>query len=221
MSIFIPEKLRDVVNSWIDNSNKNQEHGGVFFGTDTEFKSFLPIPNFSQSPQNSFSMGNAKYYVAEFGKMIGQKPVAGMHTHPNGTIPSEGDSRYIKTSECPLEIVITKNEDKYKWFCFDRNLKHVNLYFRDDELEKSFLLLTQSFGMLDLGRVLVSPKGELLCENAKGKSFLNIDSDAMIIDKWFDQNKNIWRVTKSGIQKDTGLSIPRINSALNRLGRKI
>ena len=89
MSIFVPEKLRDIINTWIQNSNKSLEHGGVFFGTETEFKSFLPIPNFSNSPTNTYNMGNAKYYVSEFGKMIGQKPIAGMHTHPNGSIPSE------------------------------------------------------------------------------------------------------------------------------------
>jgi proteasome lid subunit RPN8/RPN11 len=221
MSIFIPEKLRDLVNTWLQNSNKSTEHGGVFFGSETEFKSFLPIPNFSNSPSNTYDKGNAKYYVSEFGKMIGLKPIAGMHTHPNGSIPSEQDTKYIKTSECPLELVISENEGKYKWFCFDRNLKHVNLYFRDEELEKSFLLITQSFGMIDFGRVMVSPKGELLCESKIGKSFLNIDSDAMIVDKWFEQNKNAWRVTKAGIKKDTGLSLSRINNALNRLGRKV
>ena len=135
--------------------------------------------------------------------------------------PHEMIVKYIKTSDCPLEVVISENEGKYKWFCFDRNLKHVNLYFRDDELEKSFLLITQSFGMTDFGRVMCSPKGELLCESKIGKSFLNIDSDAMIVDKWFETHKNTWRITKAGIKKDTGLSLSRINNALNRLGRKI
>ena len=221
MSIFIPEKLRDIVNLWLQNSNKTIEQGGVFFGTDTEFKSFLPIPNFSQSSANSYNMGNAKYYVNEFGKMINLKPISGMHTHPNGSIPSEQDGKYIKSSDYPLEVVISENENKFKWFCFDRNLKHVNLYFKDSELEKSFLLITQSFGMTDLGHVMITPKGELLCESNYGRSFLNIDSDAVSVDKWLEKNKNTWRITKSSIQRDTNLSLLRINNALNKLGRKI
>jgi len=221
MSTFIPEKLRDLVNQWLKNTDRNKEHGGIFFGTETEFKSFLPVPNFSQTPQNTFDRGNSKHYVAEFGKMIGVKAIAGMHTHPNGSIPSENDTKYIKGSDCPLEVVISDHgAEGFKWFCFDRNLKHVNLYFRDSDLEKSFLLITQSFGMTDLGRVMVTPKHELLCESSLGRSFLNIDSDSMIVHLWFEKNTDSWRRTKVQIQKDTSLSAGRINAALKRLGRE-
>jgi proteasome lid subunit RPN8/RPN11 len=220
MSVFIPEKLRDLVNNWLQDSDRKKEHGGVFFGTDTEFTSFLPVPNFSETPYNSFNKGNSKYYVAEFGKMIGLKPIAGMHTHPNGSIPSETDTKYIKGSDCPLEVVISDHGSEFKWFCFDRDLKHVNLYFRDSDLEKSFLLITQSFGMTDLGRVMVTPKHELLCESKLGRSFLTLDADTMIVNQWFEKNATLWRKSKTQIQKDTGLSATRVNTALKKLGKE-
>ncbi len=220
MSIFIPEKLRDLVNNWLQESDRNREHGGIFFGTETEFKSFLPVPNFSETPNTTFSLGNSRYYVAEFGKMIGLKPIAGMHTHPNGSIPSEQDTKYIKGSPQPLEVVISDHGSEFKWFCFDKNLRHVNLYYKDSDLEKSFLLITQSFGMTDLGRVMVTPKHELLCESQLGRAFLTIDSDAMTVHSWFEKNTDAWRRTKTQIQKDTGLSASKVNAALKRLGRE-
>ncbi len=220
MSIFVPEKLRDIVNQWLLNSNRNLEYGGVFFGTETEFKSFLPVPNFSESPGNTYNMGNGRYFVAEFGKMIGLKPIAHMHTHPNGSIPSEQDTKYIKGSDCPLEIVISDHKTELKWFCFDRTLSHKNLYFRDSDLETSFVLITQSFGMTDLGRVMVTPKHELLCESKLGKSFLNLDSDALAIHQWFERNVSLYRKSKAQIQKDTGIPAARVNTALKRLGRE-
>jgi hypothetical protein len=154
--------------------------------------------------------------------MIGLKPIAGMHTHPNGSIPSEQDTKYIKGSECPLEVVISDHGGSdLKWFCFNRNLNHVNLYFNDSELEKSFILITQSLGLTDLGRVMVTPKHELLCETQLGRSFLTVDSDTMSVHMWLEKNKDSWiNKTKTKIQSDTGLSLNRVNAALKKLGKE-
>ncbi len=220
MVIFIPEKLKELVDGWLLQTNRNQESGGMFFGTDTEFKSFLPIPNFSQTPDRSFNMGNSKLYITEFSKMIGQMPIAGMHTHPNGSIPSEGDCKYIQHPNTPrYEIVITDTGKEFQWFCFDKQLKHAQIYFKDIELEKAVYSLSQSFGLMDLGRVMITPKSELICENDKGKQFLTFDSDTYAVWKWLEEHKNDWRnKTKVQIHKDTGLSTNKINEALKKLG---
>lgn len=221
MSMFVPEKLRDIINSWLlKSSERENEHGGIFFGNYTELITFLPIPNFSETPRTEFKKANASnFFVREFSKMTGLKPIAGMHTHPNGSIPSEQDKIYIKTSECPFEIVISDHGSKFEWFCFDKNLKHVNIYFRNCEMEKSLLLISQSFGLTDFGRVMITPNYEILCENPMGKAFLTLDSDAMKINNWFEKNTH-WNRTKSQIRKDTGLSMNRINVALKKLGRE-
>lgn len=220
MAVFIPERLKELVEGWLLQSNRKIEHGGVFFGTETEFKSFLPIPNFSQNPSKEFDRGNSEHYEKEFSKFIGHLPISGMHTHPNGSIPSEGDCKYIQHPKTPkMEIVISDMGDKFEWFCFDDRLRHVNIFFRDIDLEKSVLSLAQSFDMMDLGRCMITPKHELLCENEKGKMFLQIDGDAYAVWDWLESKKDIWkRKTKIDIQKDTGLSLNRVNKALKRLG---
>jgi proteasome lid subunit RPN8/RPN11 len=221
MVIFVPEKLRDLVNGWILQSNRKNEMGGTFFGTETEFKSFLPGPNFSQTPYKEFSRGNADLYEAEFAKLIGYNPVSGMHTHPSGSVPSEGDRKYIQHTNSPkLEVVIADMGSELRWFCFDKNMRHVVIYFKDIELEKMVLSLSQSFGMMDIGSCMITPKGELLCENERGKQFLKFDTDTYLIWKWLEDHKKDWKKTKTQIQKDTGLSMVRINESLKKLGIK-
>lgn len=222
MAVFIPERLKELVESWILQSNRKLESGGMFFGTETEFKSFLPLPNFSQTPAREFDRGNAEYYEKEFSKFIGHPPIAGMHTHPSGSIPSEGDCKYIQHPNTPkMEVLVSDMGNKFEWFCFDEKLRHVNIFFKDIDLEKSVLSLAQSFSMMDLGRCMITPKHELLCENEKGKMFLQIDEDAYTVWKWLESKKDRWeRKTRARIQKETGLSLSRVNKALERLGIK-
>jgi proteasome lid subunit RPN8/RPN11 len=221
MSVFVPEKLRDLVNRYLEHSNRSIEHGGVFFGTESELKSFLPIPNFSDSPSDTFAWGNHRYYVREFASLIGIPAVAEMHTHPNGSIPSGVDVKDMQNgSGCPLHIVIADQKTEFRWFCFNRSLRHVQVYFNDADLEKSFVLLSESFGITDLGKVMITPKKELLCDNKLGKAFLSLDADAMSVNEWFEKNTNSWSRKKINIQKDTGLSASRVNAALKRLGRE-
>lgn len=224
MVIFIPEKLKDVVESWLMRSDRTKEYGGVFYGTETEFKSFLPIPNFSQTPHKEFKFGNSsEYYIQEFGNIIGHSIRAEMHTHPNGTIPSEGDRKYIQHHSFPgVEIVIADMGNEFKWFGFDKDLKHVTLYFKDIELEKMVLSLSQSYGLMDLGRCMITPNNELLCDTEHGKQFLLFDSDTYTVWKWLKEHKDGWRTrTKTQLHKDTGLSLKKINLALYKLGTKL
>jgi proteasome lid subunit RPN8/RPN11 len=218
VAIFIPERLKELVEGWIIQSDRNYELGGTFFGTETEFKSFLPIPNFSTSPRDTYERGNGKYFEKEFSKMIGYSPIAGMHTHPNGSIPSEQDCKYIRSHGQQFEVVIADMGDEFNWFCFNKQLQHENLFFKDIDLEKSVLCLAQSFQMMDLGRCMVTPSGELLCENKKGQDFLKFDSDTFRVWNWLDAHKGLWRKTKTQIREDTGLSLKRVNDSLKILG---
>jgi len=221
MTIFVPEKLKELVEGWILQSDRKREMGGTFFGSETEFKSFLPIPNFSEKPQSEFSKGNAQYYEREFSKLIGYPPIAGMHTHPDGSIPSGNDCKYVQhPTTLNIEIVIADMGNEFRWFGFDKNLKHLLIYFKDIELERAVLSLSQSFGMLDIGRCMVTQKGELLCENEKGKQFLNFDTDTYKVWSWLEMDKNKWNKTKKQIHLDTGLSLKKVNDALVKLGVK-
>lgn len=220
MVVFIPEKLKELVDNWLNGSNRKIECGGIFFGSETEFKSFLPLPNFSETPSRSFDMGNSKYFIGEFAKLIGLEPVAGMHTHPNGTVPSGNDLKYVRHFGYPFEVVIADMGDEFRWFCVNKELRHVPLYFKDIELEKSFLLLSQALGLLDLGRVFVTPKNELLCENERGRFFLDLDSDAFMVWNWLNNHHSHYR-TKTEMQKDLKISLNRINKALDRLNVKV
>ena len=113
-----------------------------------------------------------------FAKFVGLKPMAGMHTHPNGTVPSEGDRDYLKNSKLPYEVVIANMGKEFKWFCVDKDLRHVTLYTKDAEIEAAFLLLAGSCGLMDLGRVFVSPDGEILSDSNNARRFLHFDGYA-------------------------------------------
>lgn len=220
MVVFVPEKLKEIVDNWIYNSNRKTEHGGVFFGSETEFKSFLPLPNFSENPSRSFDKGNSRYFLEEFAKLIVMKPIAGMHTHPTGTVPSENDLEYVKHFGYPFEVVVADMGDELRWFCVNKELRHVPLYFKDIEMEKLFLLLTQALGLIDLGRVFITPKSELLCENEKGRFFINLDRDAFMVWNWLNNHDRYYR-TKKKMQEDLKISLNRINNALDRLNVEI
>ena len=78
----------------------------------------------------------------------------------------------------------------------------------DDAISRSLLLVQELDNQSDRGVAIV---GVAWIEEALTAA----------IHAFLEKNKNAWRITKSGIKKDTGLPLNRINNALNRLGRKI
>jgi proteasome lid subunit RPN8/RPN11 len=221
-TLFVPEKLKSIVDAWLAKSDRTEEHGGTFFGSDHELKSFLPGVNTSSSPRGSYQRSsNWDQQVDLFSKMIGYPPVAEMHTHPDGSVPSEGDKKYIANinHKIPYEIIIADMGTEFRWFCVDKELRHVLIYTRDTELESACLLLAGSCGLMDLGRVFVTPDGKILCENDKGKKFLYFDSDAYRV--WLEVNgKKSWEWTKKQVSEKTGISISKVSKVLEQIGVK-
>ncbi|MDI6720486.1 MAG: hypothetical protein QMD46_12820 [Methanomicrobiales archaeon] len=41
MVVFIPEKIKELVEGYLQQNDRRKEMGGFFFGTETEIKSFL------------------------------------------------------------------------------------------------------------------------------------------------------------------------------------
>ena len=220
-TLFVPEKLKSIVDIWLAKSNRAEEHGGTFFGSEHELRSFLPGPNISPTPQHQYQRGNNwAQQVDLFSQMIGYPQIAEMHTHPNGSVPSEGDKKYITNNhKAPYEIIIADMGNEFRWFCVDKEMRHVLIYTRDTDLEGACLLLAGSCGLMDLGRVFVTPDGKILCENDKGKKFLYFDSDAYRV--WLEvKDKRSWDWTRKGVSEKTGISVGKVSKILEQIGVK-
>jgi len=216
--IIIPRSLRILVEGYIKKTDRKKEQGGYFFGTESKFQAFLPAVNYSSTPHREFVKGShSSRWAAEFEKMIGIPLVSSMHTHPGGAVASEGDRKYIKAHNLEYEVIIADQGDRFRWFVIDRKLREVGVVETDEELERLVFLLGQEVGLIDLGQVFMSPKGELMNTNRLGRAVLSLDSDAVKVYE-VSQNYKGWRTqTKTDIREKTGLSHARVTKALTRL----
>jgi len=213
--IIVPKKLRLLVERYLEKQDRAREHGGYFFGSQSQFWAFLPCPNFSKEPWKEFSRGNGDYFGEAFGSMLELPIVAGMHTHPNGSVPSEGDRRYIESHRFNYEVVIADMKDRWRWFVVNRQLQEVGVTESDDELTHIAFMLAHEIGVTDLGRVFVTPKGELLGSDM-AKILLQMDADAFRV--WEYKKQHSWR-SKKQVGTDLGLSKARLNKALTKVER--
>ena len=211
--IIIPKKLRLLVEGWLENQDRNREHGGYFFGSQSQFWAFLPCPNFSKNPWKEFSRGNGDYFAKAFGNMLELPVVAEMHTHPTGSVPSEGDRRYIESHQLSFEVIIADMKDRWRWFVVNRQLQEVGVTESDEELKHIAFMLAHEIGVTDLGRVFVTPKGELLGTDM-AKILLEMDVDAYRV--WEYKKKHSWR-SKKQMANDLEVSRARLNKALTKI----
>ncbi len=220
--IVIPKKLKNIVEHYILSSDRTKELGGYFFGSESKFQAFLPSPNYSETPRNTFRHAKSgKHFAKQFGVMLDLPVVASLHTHPNGSVVSEVDTKYLRTHEYTYEVVIADQGEKFRWFVVDRHLQEIGFIESDEELEKLAFIFALELGLKDLGRVFMSNDNTLLTTTALGRSLLSIDEDAY---KLYNLLKGIKRrysfPRKTVMQKSTGLSASRVNKALARLDKE-
>jgi len=218
-TILIPEKLQELVNNWLTKSNRAEEHGGIFFGTEREMRFFVPFKNASTTRTTSFQYpGNYRDMMEIFSKFLDLKPLAGMHTHPNGTVPSEGDKDYLRNSLLPYEVIIADMGKEMRWFCVDRELKHIQLV-KGGDIDIAATMVANAYNLTDLGHVLVSPHGEILSDSERARQFLEFDAEAYRVYEVLMRNSNgdgklKWDVTKTMLAEQAGMTLGRLNKVL-------
>lgn len=220
--IVIPKKLKDVVEHYILSSDRSKEVGGYFYGSESKFQAFLPSPNFSETPRNTFKRTRTgDSFAKEFGVMLGTPIVAEMHTHPDGSIVSEADVKYIRSHSYPYEVVIADQGKKFRWNIVDRNLQEVGYIESDEELEKLAFIFALEMGLKDIGRVFLSNDNSLLMTTALGRTLISFDEDAY---KLYNLLKDIklryYFPPKTEMARITGLSAARVNKALAKLEKE-
>lgn len=220
--IIIPKKLKDAVEHYILSSDRSKEVGGYFYGSESKFQAFLPSPNFSETPRNTFKRTRTgDHFAKEFGVMLGIPIVGEMHSHPDGSVVSEKDTKYIQSHNYPYEVVIADQDEKFRWFVVNRTLQEVGYIESDEELEKLAFIFALEMGLKDMGRVFLSNDNTLLTTTALGRALISFDEEAY---KLYNLLKDIERryffPPKTEMARITGLSVARVNKALAKLEKE-
>lgn len=225
MPLIIPKKLRGLVEGYVMRTNRHLEKGGYFIGRETMLTAFLPIPNFSTgSHANSYSLGDSKGFAEEFASLVTGKIIADLHTHPNGTVPSEQDGNYVRGIGWPYHVVLSDQGERFDWFCVDNQFRGVPLTESDAEIEGIMELVAGELSLRNLGTLFLTPSGELLSTKPEGRALVTVDEEALQIRKWWDEFERrpySWHLRRSYIQchRDTGLPMPAVKRAFKKLGK--
>jgi len=220
MPLIIPNKLRALVENYLTDSDRKLEMGGYFFGTDQILMGFLPIPNHAEQTRNQYNLGKTKPFAECYSRMIGCEIVGDMHTHPNRTVPSEQDGRYVNGMAWPYHIIISDKGDSFEWFLVNNKLQTVPWANSNIELEAYSEAVAGEIGLTYLGQVYLSPKGELL-GMPEAKEVLIVDQDVLKVRKWKSSLRSWERITIAEAVRETGLSALRVKKALERLEEKV
>lgn len=217
--IILPKSLRVLVENYIRRSDRKRELGGYFYGSSDKFTAFIPAINYSPTPHNSFRKGpEGKKWSEEFGVMLGIELVAEMHTHPNGTVVSSQDRKYIKAHSLEYEVVIADQGDRFRWFIVDRRLQEVGFIETDEELDDISRLFEVELGLISLGSAFLDEHNNTLVISSKmGRVFLDLDRDALRIYGLMKDRSHYNRLSQTKLRDITGLSSQRVKKALNKL----
>ncbi len=219
ISLIIPKKLRAMVESYVSSKDRHLEKGGFIIGRENVVVAFVPVPNFSSSSHTSSYFINSSYtkgIAEEFAKMVSGKIIGDMHSHPNGTIPSERDNLYVRGVSWNYHVVLADVGERFDWYCVDNELRGVLLTETDKELEGVMELVAGELSMFDMGRFFVTEGGELLSTNKKGLSFVNVDEDALKVWKW-GKDKNGYYVVAASAARELKMSYARVRKAFKKL----
>lgn len=200
-------------------ANATVEVGGVFLGDEERLLFFVPLPNVSSGDRTgSYNSSVEHLKVADLlAKMSGLGLVAGMHSHPNGTVVSETDLRWLDGTGLKFGVVIANKGAEMEWFCVSKNGQNQPIFWSEEHADMVALLLAKKMGLEDMGRVMLTPSGELLCENPKAKMMLTIDYDVLMIQKVIAGRQAWNQPTKKELCEKTKLSNERVNRVLKRL----
>ena len=217
--IVLPKSLRVLVENYIRRSDRKRELGGYFFGNSEKFSAFLPAINYSETPHRQFVKGETgRQWSEEFGKMLRIDPVASMHTHPSGSVASEGDRKYIEAHSLEYEVVIADQGERFRWFIIDRQMREVGFIETDKELDDLSRLFEIELGLLSLGSAFLDESNNTLIISSKiGRVLLSLDRDALKIYGLLKDKPTYRRPSQTKLRDITGLSAPRVKKALNKL----
>jgi len=183
------------------------------------FLSFLPVPNFSTtSHSNSYFINpsTTKSIAEEVAAMVGGKVMGDIHTHPDGTVPSEQDGRYVRGLSWPYHVIVADSGDRFDWYCVDNSFRGVLLTETDQELEGMMELVAGELSMFDMGRFFVTPKGEVLSTKKDMLSLINIDLDVLAVWRW-GKDMNSYYVNAAAASRALKISYPRVRKAFKKL----
>lgn len=217
--MLIAKGLRDSVEGYV-RANSRYEVGGVFLGDDERLLFFVPLPNVSEDDKTStYLSGRNALEVADLlGKISGLEIVAGMHSHPNGSVVSEADLRWLERTSHKFGVVVANKGTEMEWFCIAKNGQNQPIFWSDEEHAMVALLLAKKMGLIDLGHVMLTPVGDLLCENDEARVLLSIDKDVLAVRRLIAGRDKWNQPTKKEIAEKTKLSRERVAKALAKIG---
>ena len=217
--IIIPKSLRLLVEKYILASDRRRELGGYFYGTPQKFQAFLPAVNYSTTPRSSFQKKpHGPHWSREFATMIGLPAVAEMHTHPNGTVASEGDRVYVQSHDLDFEVVISDQGERFRWFILDRKMREVGFIETDEELDELSRLFSIELGLKSLGSVFLDETNNtLIISSNLGRVLLELDQDVLAVYGIMSKTGRYDRPTANRLKTLTGISAGRISVAIKKL----
>ncbi len=220
MTLIIPRKLQVLVETYLNAMDRTKEMGGYFFGHDSTFTGFLPIPNYADHPQREYSLNNTRQIADGYAKMLGARVIADMHTHPNGTVPSEQDSRYVRGMSWSNHLVIVDKGQDWEWFVLDRELRTVQWLNSNIELEAYAETIASETGLTYLGQVFLTPRGEIVGK-PEAQKYLGVDAETWRVSKYIDgvRSQNRYHsFSYAEVNRKTGVSLPKVKEAFKKLG---
>lgn len=220
MSLIIPKKLQVLVETYLNAMDRKKEMGGYFFGHDSTFTGFLPMPNYNDHPYDHYSFQNTRSIADGYAKMLNAQILADMHTHPNGTVPSEQDSRYVQCISWPNHLVIVDRGNEWEWFVLDKQLRTVQWINSNIELEAYAETIASETGLTYLGQVFLTQNGEVV-GRPKARQFVEVDADTWRVSRYVEESnrENKWhRLSYSEASKKLGIPPLRIKKAFKKLG---
>lgn len=226
MTLIIPKRLRGLVESYVAGEGRHLEKGGYLIGRENAITAFLPIPNAAtQSHATTYWINRDDTYriAKELAKMVGGAVLGDLHTHPNGTIPSEQDGRYVSSLPWPYHVILSDKGKAFDWYCVDNHLRGIGLVESDAQLEGIMELVAGELRLRDLGQFFLTPGGEVISSRPEGLPFISIDQDVIAVEGWWRGVKieRQWaRKSFAHCQQSTGLSAARVKAAFKKLGWK-
>ena len=219
MSLIIPKKLQVLVETYLNAMDRKKEMGGYFFGHDSTFTGFLPMPNYHDHPYDHYSFQNTRSIADGYAKMLNAQILADMHTHPNGTVPSEQDSRYVQGISWSNHLVIIDRGNEWEWFVLDKELRTVQWINSNIELEAYAETIASETGLTYLGQVFLTQNGEVVGK-PEARKYIEVDTATWRISKYVQEahRKQSWRaVSQAEVKRALGIPLPKIKEAFKKL----
>jgi len=167
-----------------------REVGGKLLGNRTEktfiVKDIFAIPNASETPRNTYvEYSPYTYFLDIYEKIVKLSKIGNFHSHPNGTVPSEGDMKACSG----LNVWLIHHNRGEHTFVSARNYEHLETILLNEPQER------RSSGFLDnkffLGDIEIDSFGRVIGE-MKSLELLKLPEKTRIAYLKFLQLKDSW-----------------------------